>query len=188
MFLDVRFGYVLWIVLLVIGCVAAVKRRLSSAHTIAALALATYLALLLSVTLLPMSLTYGVTLGIEYESYPLPGSYLASMWEMVTTGDTKLSYLSFLLRHAFAYAPLGFLLPAASARCARFKTCLVAVALASLFVELAQLVEGLAVGSLYKIVSLDEVLLALLGGTVGFSLFQIVCFTYNRIRFCFTET
>ena len=77
------------------------------------------------------------------------------------------------------FVPLGFMLPLLSERFHRFRTTLFVLVACSAAIELAQLTVGLAVvGGLYRVVDVDDVILNVVGGSIGFGLWK----AYERLR------
>ena len=101
--------------------------------------------------------------------FPLPvGLQLGSPQDQVVVGGNVLMFV-----------PLGFMLPLLSERFHRFRTTLFVLVACSAAIELAQLTVGLAVvGGLYRVVDVDDVILNVVGGSIGFGLWK----AYERLR------
>ena len=71
------------------------------------------------------------------------------------------------------FVPLGLMLPLLSERLRRLPAAALVLAACSVAIELAQLVAGLAVaGYLYRVVDVDDVILNVAGGLIGFGLWK----------------
>lgn len=158
---------------LTVEIAVAVIKRHSLSGTAVVLAFTVYLAGLVAVTLFPVPIRVHPEQSVmSYEVNIVP---LVSIVQSVTAADSSLALRGVALvvfGNIALFVPLGVLLPMLMPRLSSPKKLIPVVLLFTLGIELLQLGIGLSAGYLYRCVDVDDVVLNLTGGLIGFCLYK----------------
>lgn len=182
MVFDRGFMLVPTAVALVAVLVACLVRRAGARRTCLYLALTAYVGAVAAVTLFPLPLGQGAgpvpTGGFAPNLVPFAG-IAGSVQDAAQTGWWWSIAATIVGGNVLMFVPLGFMLPLLSERLRRLPFAALALAACSAAIEFAQLVVGLAVvGHLYRVVDVDDVILNVAGGLIGFGLWK----AWERLR------
>lgn len=180
--LERGFMVVPTVAVLVVVLVVCLARRAGAKRTCLCLALTAYLGAVVAVTLFPLPLERGMgyapTEGISYNLVPFAG-IARTVADAAQTGWWWSIATVIVGGNVLMFVPLGLMLPILSERLRRLPAAALALAGCSAAIELVQLVVGLAVaGSLYRVVDVDDVILNVAGGLIGFGLWK----AWERLR------
>lgn len=177
--LDRGFVAVPTVAALVVVLVVCLVRRVGARRTCLCLALVAYAGAVVAVTLFPLPIERGmdpaqqaVSWGITINLVPFAG-IARTVADAAQTGWWWSIATVIVGGNVLMFVPLGLMLPLLSARLRRLPSATLALAACSAAIELAQLVVGLAVaGYLYRVVDVDDVILNVAGGLIGFGLWK----------------
>ncbi|MBS6975484.1 MULTISPECIES: VanZ family protein [Gordonibacter] len=163
-------------VALVAVLVVCFVRRTGARRTCLYLALTAYVGAVAAVTLFPLpvegGMGYAPTWGISYNLVPFAG-IARTVADAAQTGWWWSIATIIVGGNVLMFVPLGLMLPLLSDRLRRLPAAALVLAACSVAIELAQLVVGLAVaGYLYRVVDVDDVILNVAGGLIGFGLWK----------------
>ena len=170
-------GVVVFIVATIACSALAIHRGLSAGRTLALLMLGSMLSLLTALLIFPMALTpNGITYDPVHGLYPLPFSLISFLLQEYGAS----SAFRLLLSNTVLYVPIGFFgfLLQAPGVFSRSRRTLLYLGI-PLAIEFARLLECLFVGSFYKTVALDSIILAVLGTNIGISCGRLI---YNSMK------
>lgn len=170
MILEIEFCVPCLIVAIIATAFAALAKKLSAFRTLASLLFATYFVMLICLNLLPAFFSPGNSLGLDLPAYPIPGTYLLSAFQTYDAVGNAEEYVLIVFRMTLMYVPLGFLAPTVFPRLKHGVKKYLLIIIVPIFIEFVQLAEGLYAGGLYKRISFDDVLLAVLGSILGLAL------------------
>ena len=167
---------------LVVVLIVCLVRRAGAKRTCLYLALTAYVGAVAAATLFPLpferGMGYAPTWGISYNLVPFAG-IARTVADAAQTGWWWSIASVIVGGNVLMFVPLGIMLPLLSERLRRLPAAVLVLAACSVAIELAQLVVGLAVaGHLYRVVDVDDVILNVAGGLIGFGLWK----AWERIR------
>lgn len=174
MFLDIGFGYVVLVASVILSSIISLAKGLSAARTLVALLFASYIAILICFQVIPIPLTPYNPIGIDLPAYFFPGTYLVAIGKIYFESNRLVEFILIILRMIAVYVPLGALAPATFPRLRKAGCAACFIALFALSIEAVQYLEGTYAGGLYKRVAVDDALLAIIGGFIGFALYTAV--------------
>ena len=173
-------------VALVAVLVVCLAQRVGMRRTCLYLVLTVYVGAVAAVTLFPLPV--GLQLGSPQDQVVVWGATInlvpfagiaRTVADAAQTGWWWTIAVTIVGGNVLMFVPLGFMLPLLSERFHRFRTTLFVLVACSAPIELAQLTVGLAVvGGLYRVVDVDDVILNVVGGSIGFGLWK----AYERLR------
>ena len=173
-------------VALVAVLVVCLAQRVGMRRTCLYLVLTVYVGAVAAVTLFPLPV--GLQLGSPQDQVVVWGATInlvpfagiaRTVADAAQTGWWWTIAVTIVGGNVLMFVPLGFMLPLLSERFHRFRTTLFVLVACSAAIELAQLTVGLSVvGGLYRVVDVDDVILNVVGGSIGFGFWK----AYERLR------
>ena len=167
-------------VALVAVLVVCLAQRVGMRRTCLYLVLTVYVGAVAAVTLFPLPV--GLQLGSPQDQVVVWGATInlvpfagiaRTVADAAQTGWWWTIAVTIVGGNVLMFVPLGFMPPLLSERFHRFRTTLFVLVACSAAIELAQLTVGLAVvGGLYRVVDVDDVILNVVGGSIGFGLWK----------------
>lgn len=172
-------GGIVFVAATTLSSAYAIHKSMGAGKTLALLFLGASVSAIVSFLVFPMALTPDAT-----QADPIPGFFplpLTLVFALVKTRDPSIA-ARILLPSAALFAPIGLLLPTlepSDTSIARRAVRCLAIPLA---IEACRLLECLCVGSFYKTVSTDSILLAAIAIGAGYMCNRLIWLAYNMLR------
>lgn len=168
-------------VALVVVAVACLLYRVRPSRTLLYLTLTAYAGGVIAVTLFPLPIepafasmqTGGDSWARGFNFVPF-AVIVDTIEEAAATGWWWTIAATIVGGNVVMFVPLGAMLPMLSDKLHKLWKTVVALAACSVGIELAQLVVGLGVaGYMYRVVDVDDVILNVVGGLIGYGLWRL---------------
>jgi len=179
--LNTNLVWLLTVVALVSASAFALRRRMAYWRTICLLAFVAYCGALVAVTLFPIPIDSRLIGDMTQQNYLqnnfVPLRTVLSTWAV----GPKVFALQVGGNLALLF-PLGLLLPVLWPPATKARVGLATVTLASFLIEGTQFLISLLLGVTYKQVDVDDLILNVIGGAVGFACFFVVSRAFTALR------
>ncbi len=172
-------GGIVFVAATTLNSAYAIHKGMRAGKTLALLFLGASISVIISFLVFPMALTPDAT-----QADPVPGFFplpLTLVFALIRARGPSIA-ARILLPSAALFAPIGLLLPTlepSDTNNARRAMRYLAIPLA---IEACRLLECLCVGSFYKTVSTDSVLLAAMAIGVGYMCNRLIWLTYTMLK------
>lgn len=176
---------IILIPVILVAMAISVIKRYSFCKTIAAIAFAYCLCLVISETqlpflVLPNQFDYEMISDQGLNLVPLMG--IVDYASSITGSYGWVSAVKFLVGKSLVFAPAAFLAPFFFPSLANFRRAFVWGAVFAALSEIIQLINGLRVGIFYQAVSVDDFILGLVGCMVGYGLYRVANVLFRRVK------
>lgn len=158
--------YLLSLVILIIMQVAFFVKKISIYRNLLYTALLIYINLVLGITIFPIPIQ-------EIPAWNFPYYFVPFSSVVVEFHSGITSIIRNLLGNIIMFVPLGIMLPLLL-RKRNLPRILLTATLATVSIELMQFLIGVLVGFHYRVVSVDDVILNLIGAVLGFFICKII--------------
>lgn len=153
--------------------VVSLAKRWSFGKTFGSLVFTVYIAAVVTVVFMPFPIK--LMPGEPCSDFPInltPFATISHEWETNVGTDHFLYFFRLVIGNVLLFIPLGFLAPYLWKRLREAKFALVLFLSIPACIELLQLVNGVRIGSLYRSVDVDDVLLNFTGALIGYAAFR----------------
>jgi glycopeptide antibiotics resistance protein len=164
--------------LFVIVVVSLFKRR-SFSKTLVSLVFASYVAVVVLIVLMPFPIK--LMPGEPCLDIPVnlvPFANIIDAWRAHMGTDHQMYFFRLVLGNILLFVPLGFLAPVLWERVRKTRVAAMLFLAVPICIEFIQLINGWRIGSMYRSVDIDDVLLNFMGALAGFYVFRLL----ERIR------
>ncbi len=166
---------ILWTPVIVAMAIIQVRRNASFKHTFCILLLTFYFGYLIGVTIFPIPLQGALFMFKENGKSILENNFLPlKTINMVLASKRSFIIIRQLVGNFILLMPLIFLLPVLWERFRSLKNIFLTAFAFSLGIELVQLGASFIVGATYKIFDVDDIILNVSGGLVGYFVYAII--------------
>lgn len=157
----------------------AVRRGLGFARTFLLLTFVGYIGAVIAVTMFPIPLDPQLIADRTVDGI-LRNNFVPFATMVSAFRDGPDYFALQVLGNLVLLVPFGFLLPVVWVPARRAKMGLRAILIAALSIEAAQLVVSAAIGYTYRQADIDDVILNVLGGMLGFGMFTLCSYALER--------
>lgn len=165
-------------VLFAIMIVSLIKRW-SFSKTLASLIFALYAAIVILIVLLPFPIK--LMPGEPCLNIPvnlIPFANIADAWRTHIGTEHQLYFFRLVIGNIVLFVPFGFLAPFVWKKIRETRIAIILFLAVPICLELVQYVNGIRIGSLYRSVDVDDVILNFLGAMLGYLTYRLL----NRKR------
>ena len=170
MWLNVDVAVLLTVLALCLVVALLAKRRVGFGRSLAILLLVAYAGAVVAVTQFPFPVS--VQPGEVYGTHANIVPFKSILDTLSSHGPT---FARQVLGNVALFVPLGFLVPGVFDACRRLGGVALVACSCSVLIELIQLLNGLRIGTIYRIPDIDDVILNVAGALVGYGLWLLAC-------------
>lgn len=166
----------IYIIALIVG---VLKKYPISKHIILAL-ISMYITLLIAVTLFPLPISKNLIelrrLDVVSTNNFIP---FQSIYDLITNTNIS-TMLRNIVGNVLLLVPFGFLIPMLFKKLRNLKNIFIASLLFSFMIETTQFLISIILGFNYKIVDVDDVILNVMGGLIGYIAYKLIYAIFKR--------